>query len=734
MSRAAVCALLGALTFTATVAAAGAKSAPRPNIVLIMADDMGFSDLGCYGSEIATPNLDRLAAGGLRFTQFYNTSRCCPTRASLLTGLYPHQAGMGGMVDKRCMRPAGPYMGYLNDRCVTIAEVLKPAGYHVLMSGKWHVGECQPHWPTDRGFDRYFGLISGASNYFRLDPGRKMAMDDKPYDPEGEKFYMTDAFTDYAIRFLDGTKGTGRPFFLYLAFTCPHWPLHAWPEDIAKYRAKYMGGWEALRKTRHKRMIQLGLVDPTWRLSPLDAPPWDAVEDKEGANLKMAVYAAQIDRMDQNIGRLLAKLKELGVQNNTLILFLADNGGCHEEIRRGDKSVPPGPKEGFHSYGRNWANASNTPFRRYKHWVHEGGIATPLIAWWPDVIKHPGAITSQVGHVIDLMTTCADVAGGEYPATRNGRNIVPLEGKSLLPIFRGHQREPHEALYWEHEGNRAVRQGKWKLVAVKGGPWELYDVETDRTELNDLSRRNPEKAAELAALYDRWAQKCLLNRPPPTILVRTVKPESLPAATAVAYGVTRVDFERLAANIIGLRRMIPVRESTKGVKYRNRSREVPLVGTMPEYPGAHAVKVVRGRFLLHRDTHDRANVAAIGREVARALFPDEDPLGRSVRIDDIDLQVVGIVREGDPPSKGRKADPPRGADLKVFIPLTTLWARLGETEVTHRDGRQYAEQFELSRIEITVENPARIAEVAKEVRRILKAYHKQADYSVEIVP
>ena len=493
-----------------------AEQVRRPNIVLIMADDMGFSDLGCYGSEIATPNLDRLAAGGMRFTQFYNTSRCCPTRASLLTGLYPHQAGMGGMVDKQCSRPPSPYQGYLNDHCVTIAEALKPAGYHVLMSGKWHVGECRPFWPTDRGFDRYFGLISGASNYFTLDPGRKMALNGEPYVPQGDDFYMTDAFTDYAQKFLDEIRGSEKPFFLYLAYTCPHWPLHAKPADVAKYRGKYIDGWEALRKRRHERLIELGLVDAKWPLSPLDAPPWSEVEDKDGADLKMAVYAAQIDCMDQNIGRLLDKLEEMGVEENTLVMFLADNGGCHEELHRGPG--PPGPKDGFHSYGRSWANASNTPFRRYKHWVHEGGIATPLIAYWPAVIGKD-QITGEVGHVVDLMATCLDVAGTEYPETVEGRDIVPLEGRSLLGVFKGQPRPVHhafgrDAYYWEHMGNRAVRAGSWKLVAVRGGPWELYNLQNDRTELNNLAEKEPEVAKLMITMYANWAEKCGVNETP----------------------------------------------------------------------------------------------------------------------------------------------------------------------------------------------------------------------------
>jgi len=500
--------LLGFLSGLAVVGTVqGADPArSRPNIIVIMADDMGFSDLGCYGSEIATPHLDRLASGGLRFTQFYNTARCCPTRASLLTGLYPHQAGVGHMVDDR---GAPAYQGYLNDRCVTLGEVLRQSGYRTLMAGKWHVGERRPHWPVDRGFDRYYGLVSGGSNYFRLDPNRIMARDDQPCKPEGERFYVTDAFTDAAISFLEQERSSGKPFFLYLAYTSPHWPLHAWPEDIAKYRGRYMIGWDALRQKRLARMVELGIVDPRWGLTPRGqkAPAWAEVEDKEARDLKMAVYAAQIDRMDQNIGRVLAKVRELGVERNTLILFLADNGGCAEEIDRGTPGVPPGGKDSFLSYGLPWANASNTPFRLYKHWVHEGGISTPLIVFWPEVIRKGGGLTDQVGHLVDLMATCVEVAGGVYPATHRGHEITPLEGKSLVPILEGRPREGHAALYWEHEGNRAVRQGDWKLVSRHPGGWELYDMKADRTELNNLAASHPDKVKELSELYAGWAKR-----------------------------------------------------------------------------------------------------------------------------------------------------------------------------------------------------------------------------------
>ncbi|MEP0842875.1 MAG: arylsulfatase [Phycisphaerae bacterium] len=490
------------------VAAAQTTPPRRPNIILIMADDMGFSDLGCYGSEIATPNLDRLAGGGLRFTQFYNTARCCPTRAALLTGLYAHQAGVGHMVSSR---PQPGYRGFLNEKCVTLAEALKQGGYRTYMAGKWHVGEQRPHWPVDRGFERYFGLVSGGSNYFRRDPERIMARDDQPYEPPAEGFYMTDAFTDAAIGFIQEHDGR-QPFFLYLAYTAPHWPLHALPADIERYKGKYLKGWDVLRAERHARQIEMGLVDKRWLLTPRpvgrNTPAWADVPEAQRAawDLKMAVYAAQIDRMDQNIGRLLQTLAASGHDQNTLILFLSDNGGCAESIDRGKPGEPPGGKDSFLSYGVAWANASNTPFRLYKHWVHEGGIATPLIAHWPGVIK-PGGITDQVGHVIDLMATCLDAARVEYPKTYAGREIAPLEGKSLVPVFEGRRREGHAYLFWEHEGNRAVRQGQWKLVAQHGKPWELYDLQADRTELNDLADQHPQRVKEMAAQYEAWARR-----------------------------------------------------------------------------------------------------------------------------------------------------------------------------------------------------------------------------------
>jgi arylsulfatase A-like enzyme len=507
----------------------GAQESPRrPNIILIMADDMGFSDLSCYGSEIDTPHINRLATGGLRFTQFYNCARCCPTRASLLTGLYPHQAGFGLMTDDEGTLA---YRGDLSDGCVTIAEALRPHGYHTLMCGKWHLtppdAESNHNWPLQRGFERFFGTIAGAGSFY--DP-ITLVRDNTPIRAHREGFYYTDAITENAVQLLDEYGSQAAPFFLYIAYTAPHWPLHAMPEDIARHRNRYQQGWDKLRAERHQRMIEIGIVDKQWPLSSRDprVPPWELAPYKDWEALRMAVYAAQIDRMDRGVGAILAKVKELGLEENTLILFLSDNGGNYEEItsawhrllfiphatRDGrlvrvgnDPSVLPGPDDTYQSYGIPWANASNTPFRLYKHFAHEGGIATPLIAYWPAVITQRNTLTHQVGHVMDVMATCLDVATVPYPKTYAGREIIPLEGKSLLPIFQGHEREPHKAIYWEHEGNSAVRQGKWKLVSKYPDYWELHDMEADRTELHDLAAQDPTRVKEMAALYEQWAKR-----------------------------------------------------------------------------------------------------------------------------------------------------------------------------------------------------------------------------------
>ena len=507
MFRLCVMSMLAAvLSCGAVVQADSSGATERPNVILIMADDMGFCDLGCYGGEIRTPHLDALAKDGLRFTQFYNTARCCPTRASLLTGLYSHQAGMGCMVGDYGL-PA--YQGSLNKQCVTIAEVLKQGGYQVFMSGKWHVGEEHPSWPVDRGFDRYFGLISGACNFFRLAPGRMMAMDNEPWKPEGDDFYMTDAITDYAIKFLKASAKKRDPFFLYVAYTAPHFPLHARAEDIEAYKGVYDCGWDVLRQRRYRRLVELGLIDPGCALSPRDSdvPAWKDVEDKAQQSLKMAVYAAQITSMDQGIGRIMHQLDAMGLEGNTIVMFLSDNGGASAEIDAGKPGAPAGHPDSYMTVGRGWANASNTPFRLFKRYVHEGGILTPLVVRWPNVIKG-GRISGQVGHVIDLMATCADVAGVQYPQTYGGERITPLEGESLLPVLQGRPVQGDRTLFWEHEGHQAVRRGKWKLVSQEHGRWELYDLEVDRSELHDLSKERPALVQSLMKEYKGWAKRC----------------------------------------------------------------------------------------------------------------------------------------------------------------------------------------------------------------------------------
>lgn len=494
-----------------------ADGTDQPNIILIMADDMGYSDIGCYGSEIPTPNIDQLAQGGMRFSNFYNAARCCPTRASLLTGLYPHQAGMGDMVGDG---PPGPYQGYLNDQCVTLGEVLKGAGYYTLMSGKWHVGEQPEWWPTKRGFDRYFGLISGAANYWDITKAksegkvRVMAEDGERYYPPKDGFYMTDAITDHATEYIDTYGKKENPFFLYVAYTAPHWPLHAPQEEIERFKGNYMAGWDALREERYARMLEMGIFRKKWSLSPRDEEvnPWETIENKEEMDLKMAVYAAQIAIMDRGIGKIMDALEKTGQTENTLVLFLADNGACHEGGPLGfdkrENGIPPGGPDSYMSYGRSWAMLGNTPFRKFKHWCEEGGIATPLIAHWPKVIQEGGSITHQRGHIIDFMATFCDITDATYPEKYGGNNIVPMEGKSLLPIFQGKTREGHDALYWEHEGNRAIYRDKWKLVGDNKEAWELYNMDEDRSETNNVIEEYPEVARDLRTDWQEWAKRC----------------------------------------------------------------------------------------------------------------------------------------------------------------------------------------------------------------------------------
>ncbi len=514
----------------------------KPNILLILADDMGYADLGCYGSEIRTSNLDELAETGLRFTQMYNSARCCPSRAALLTGLNPHQAGVGHMIDS-----LGPpsYQGYLNENCVTIAEVLKSSGYKTYMSGKWHVGgrynvADSKNWgelkgdpehpiPTQRGFDRFYGIVAGSANYFFP----RMLMEDDNFlelDPSG--YYFTDAITDNALKMLQENANEDAPFFLHVTYTAPHWPLHAHEEDIARYEGKYLKGWDTLRTNRHEELKGLGILDSKWPISPRDASShnWGDEPNKDWEDLKMATYAAMIDRMDQGIGQILEKIRSLGEEDNTLIIFLSDNGGCAEFMAE-DSNTPqprqygtpnpdgtpvtignipglrPGPGNTFMTYDLPWANASNTPFRLFKRWTHEGGISTPMIVSWPEKLKTSGLIHEPT-HITDIAATCFEAAGALYPSQKDGFEILPLEGQSFLSAIENGQWKRNAPIFWEHEGSRAVRYDSWKLVAEVDGTWELYDMNADRTELNDLIDTNPEKAVRLTSLYNEWASRC----------------------------------------------------------------------------------------------------------------------------------------------------------------------------------------------------------------------------------
>jgi arylsulfatase len=544
--------VFAALCVACAGANAASPAAPRPNIVLILVDDMGYSDIGCFGSEIPTPNLDRLAKNGLRMSQFYTTPRCCPSRAALMTGLYPQEAGVGGMMEDRGI-PG--YRGELDRNCPTIAEELCQADYHTLMVGKWHLchiafdgkrqlnfqsdepfWEDKDGWPLQRGFEDFFGTVHGVSSYY--DPF-SLVRGNTPVRTDGTNFYYTDVITEHAVEDIDRYAGGTKPFFLYVAYTAPHWPLQAPEADIAKYREGYLAGWDVIRTNRYRRQIDLGLIEKGWPLSPRDprVPPWENVQNKKWEANRMATYAAMIEHVDRGVGQIRDCLERKGIEQNTLLIFLSDNGGCAEEVQadwydipsrtrdgrrirvgNGNHSVWAGPDSVWQSYGVPWANVSDTPFLLYKHFTHEGGIAVPFIVQWPAGIQKPGAISTQLAHVTDLMPTFLEVAGAKHPATYESHPVLPLEGKSLLPLFGGKTRDYSSPVFWEHEGNRAVRLGRWKLVARDGKPWELYNLEADRTESNNLAPTHPEKVSEMSALYDAWAKRC-----------NVVPPERLPA-------------------------------------------------------------------------------------------------------------------------------------------------------------------------------------------------------------
>jgi arylsulfatase A-like enzyme len=492
-----------------------ADGAKQPNIVIILVDDMGYSDIGCYGGEIDTPNIDGLAAKGLRFTQFYNAGRCCPTRASLLTGRHPHQVGIGHMTEPpdRPLGFEGTYQGYLNDRCVTIAQVLRRAGYHTLMTGKWHVGmHRKASLPLQRGFDRYFGCLSGACNYFKPGGDRGITLDNEPIETD-EDFYATDTFTDYACKFIEeASQADDRPFFLYLAYNAPHWPLNSKWEEFMKYKGEYTAGWEALMRTRLAKQKSLGLIDPQIDPAPHVGPRWESLSAKQRDDLDsiMAAYAGCIDSIDQNIGKLIRHLEQLGKRDDTVIFFLSDNGACQEGGTLGKGSLemvknPPLETTAGVRLGLAWANACNTPFRLYKHFIHEGGACTPMIASWPTGIPKEldGSFVRQFAYLPDFMATCFDLADTDYPT-----DVPPCEGVSIVPLLNGGGEPVHVTpIYWEHEGNAGVRWGKWKLVREYEKPWELYDIHEDRAEMHDLSRTAPEKRAEMIRLWTDWARK-----------------------------------------------------------------------------------------------------------------------------------------------------------------------------------------------------------------------------------
>jgi arylsulfatase A-like enzyme len=506
---------LVSLLFSSFIAPSGVSAAPaaaRPNIIVVLVDDMGFSDLGCYGSEIPTPNLDKLAKEGLRFTQFYNTGRCCPTRASLLTGLYPHQAGVGHMTDDNGV-PG--YRGRLNDHCVTMAEVLHEAGYFTAMTGKWHVGQKFHVVPSNRGFERSlnspaggFYFSNGGTGQLFLN-GKGLASDDAMLPKD---WYSSDLWADFGLRFIDEAKAAKKPFFLYLAHNAPHFPLQAPVEDIAKFRGKYKMGWDKLREQRHAKQIDLGIVDKGWPMSPRPdmVNAWDKLSDAEKDRFDniMAIYAAVVSHMDRSIGTLVEGLKQRGVLDNTLIMFMSDNGGNAESGPKGRlDGESPGSAKSIVFCGQSWATLENTPFRRYKHYNHEGGISTPLIVHWPAGFKAHNKLRTQPGHLIDIMATCVDVAGAKYPTEFKGQSICPMEGRSLVPAFNDKPIQ-RDAIFWEHEGNAAVRVGDWKLVRMgRKGDWELYNLKADRTELHDVAAEQPERVKELTAKWEAWAER-----------------------------------------------------------------------------------------------------------------------------------------------------------------------------------------------------------------------------------
>jgi len=545
--------LIKTLAFTLLLTATfstGFSDSPksRPNIILILADDLGWSDIGCYGGEIKTPNIDALANDGLRFTQFYNSARCCPTRASLLTGLYPHQAGVGSMTGDRGPEFPG-YRGTLQSNTVTLAEVLKQAGYKTYMVGKWHLHNHLDVKPTDRGFDEFYGMLGGFNSCWEESPYYTRLPSDRPKrqytsakNGKPGTFYSTDVFADYSIDFINEAVKEQKPFFLYLAFNAPHFPLHAYPEDIEKYEKMYFEkGWDKIREERLERQKQIGLVTKDLQLPPRsivppklharpspyagkENPPWNSLPEDRRRDLarRMAVYAAMVDRMDAAIGKVVNELKRLNKFENTMIIFMSDNGACWEWdpygfdissspkniLHTGDDLKKVGLPSSYISYGSAWANACNTPFRLYKHFCYEGGIRTPFIVCWRAGIEARGEFRNQPGHIIDIMPTLIEAANGRYPSEFNGIKIQPMEGISLFPAFKNKLLKRKSPIFFEHEGSRAVIDGDWKLVSLTADFWELYNLKKDPTEMNNLARSMPSKAQTLAKQWYKWAERC----------------------------------------------------------------------------------------------------------------------------------------------------------------------------------------------------------------------------------
>jgi arylsulfatase len=518
-----------ALALTALITpAVVAQSNSRPNVVVILVDDMGWSDIGCYGGEIPTPNLDALAAKGVRFTQFYNTSRCSPSRASLLTGLYPHQTGMGHL-DNVVREGSLGTTGRLNEHCVTIAEVLREAGYFTAMAGKWHLGQQNGTPPWQRGFDRVLNQrvggiffpnqnFQGGGDELTRRGREPLYLDGQPVAHDsallGQNWYATFLWAEFGLKFVAEAQKANKPFFLYLPYNAPHFPLMAPQELIAKYRGKYKAGWDRLREERYRRQIKMGLIDARWPLSPREAesPAWDSLSDQEKERFDhlMAVYAAMIEAIDTSVGTLVRGLQAQGAFDNTLILFVSDNGGNGESGPQGrfNGDPPGGPNSNLY-LGMNWAALNNTPLRRFKHFTHEGGISTPLIAQWPLGIprNRHNKLEPQPGHLVDLMATVVDVTGAKYPRAFKGRTIQPMEGVSLRPAFAGRPLKRPQPIFWEHEGNRAIRSGKWKLVSKYSDRWELYDIAADRVERDDLAAKHPDIVRRLAAEWEAWARR-----------------------------------------------------------------------------------------------------------------------------------------------------------------------------------------------------------------------------------